>query len=147
MRTVELRQSAQVELSATRIKHLKMIQAVLERISTNSAHTKKLALTIVAAAATVAAISKEPSILYCVLFLLLSCAWTSASYLRFERKSRRLFDEVREEYPTKQSDFRISIKHERPIAAETAACLFSWSNAIIYGSAALCLASIAIILE
>jgi hypothetical protein len=147
MSNTEFRASAQLRFTESRIRHLEMIQEVIQRMSNHSAHTKQLALTMVVATGTVAAISEQSTVLYAVVLLLFSFAWINASYLRVERRFRSLYDAVRQEPATTPPDFRLTPCEDGYTVIHTAKCFASWSNAIFYGSAALCVLLLALILE
>lgn len=94
--------------TAYRIDHLKMIQAVITRMSSNSATIKRYAIIITAAAISFAKALGAPNALLFTPFVILVFGLLDAYYLRLERRFRDLYDEVRVEPPTKRPDFRLT---------------------------------------
>ena len=82
-------------MAAAEIKHLEMIQSVINRLAGNSFSMKGWSITLVAALFALAA--KDTNVRYAALALLPGlCFWgLDAYYLREERLFRKLYDAVR----------------------------------------------------
>ena len=75
--------------------HLQMIQAIIERMATNSFHLKGWTITLVAALFALSASDSSPSFLYLAYFPAIAFFVLDAFYLHQEKLFRALYDHVR----------------------------------------------------
>lgn len=124
------------EHTAARIEHLKMLQAVIDRMARTSASMKQFALAIAGAALALAASTGSGPIALAAAVLMLFFWGLDARYLQQEQWFRDLYDEVRQEPAEQAPDYRIlppAALQARRTLADTA---LSWSTAALYGPVA-----------
>jgi hypothetical protein len=84
-----------MEPKASKLEHLKMLQAVITRMASNSFQVKTWCITLVSALLALSA--KDAKLMVFVAFLpVLMFWWLDAFFLRQERLFRKLFDLVRD---------------------------------------------------
>jgi hypothetical protein len=120
-----------------RVKYLELVQDVIARMSGNSATIKRSSLVVAAAAISVSTALGKPLILLFTAALILVFAFLDARYLRIERCYRDLYDEIRNEAPTRRPDFRLKPPATSAAAHPVAGLMISWSVAGLYLSTVL----------
>lgn len=134
------------EHTQARIEHLKMLQAVIDRMARTSASMKQFALAIAGAALALAASTGLGLIAFAAAVLMLFFWGLDARYLQQEQWFRDLYDEVRAEPVDRAPDFRI-LPPAAPRQNRTFTnSVLSWSTAALYGPVAgfLLIASVAL---
>lgn len=117
-------------ISDDRIKHLELIQSVINRLVDSNGSHKNYCITLVTAVCGLAASLHRPIVALLALVPVMIFAILDAQYLRLERRYRLLYEEVRCESAEKQVDFRLSIADISPVSfLET---LYSWSISVFY---------------
>jgi hypothetical protein len=119
----------------SKLKHLEMIQAVVNRMASNSFLLKGWAVTLVSALLALAAANSDRRFVFVAVLPLLMFWLLDAYFLRQERLFRKLYDKVRKLDET-AIDFSMNTA---PHVAETASWLgvmFSRTLLIFYGALA-----------
>ncbi|WP_159321674.1 hypothetical protein [Spiribacter roseus] len=126
-----------IDYTNARIEHLKMIQNVIQRMSTSSTVIKRYAVVVALAVSGSANLVGKPDLLVVGGMAMALFAFVDAEYLRTEKAFRTLFDEVRAEPSDQAPDFRMdATKTEQSFCA----ALVSWSvGAVYFGLVALIL--------
>jgi hypothetical protein len=115
-----------------RIEHLKMLQAVIDRMARTSASMKRFALAVAGAALALAA-SSGSGLIALAAALLMGAFWAlDARYLQQEQWFRDLYDEVRTEPAEQAPDYRVLPPAEMRAKRTMSATMFSWSTALLY---------------
>lgn len=121
-----------VDHASARIEHLKMLQAVIDRMARTSASMKQYALTIAAAAIAFAGATGVAGIALAAAVLMLFFWGLDARYLQQERWFRDLYDEVRAQGTDQAPSFRIlpdqALQAKRPFVDSAR----SWSVMMLY---------------
>lgn len=113
-----------------RLKHLEMIQAVVNRMATQCATLKNYCVTISVAVAGFAITLQRPIVVLLTLIPILSFAFLDARYLQLERRFRARFDAVTAEGWEAPPNFNMG-KATDPVSPYWSA-FFSWSVAGFY---------------
>ncbi len=119
----------------SKLKHLEMIQAVVNRMANNSFLLKGWAVTLVSALLALAAANSDRRFVFVAVLPLLMFWLLDAYFLRQERLFRKLYDKVRK-LDEKAIDFSMNTA---PHVAETASwigVMFSRTLVIFYGALA-----------
>lgn len=123
------------DFTDTRIKHLGMIQDVVERMANASTWMKRMSIIVVGGAVAIAARAVPgPSAMTdqdiaLVAILLVIIFWGMDSrYHQQERWFRRVYDVVRVESHTARPDFRITPNQAERESCSFIACVFTWST-------------------
>jgi hypothetical protein len=117
-------------ISEARIKHLELIQSVINRLVDSNGSHKNYCITLVTAVCGLAVSLHRPVVALLALVPVIIFAILDAQYLRLERRYRMLYEEVRCELPDKEADFRLSIAGIPSIPFSDT--LRSWSISIFY---------------
>lgn len=122
--------SNKTECNENQIKHLEMIENVIERMAQNSFALKGWAMTLVAAICALATAGSEHRFVVVALIPILIFWFLDAFYLQKERKYRELFNKARAE------DLNFSMDTEGLSGKKTRyiRCLFSVSEWVFYFS-------------
>lgn len=120
------------DYTGPRVKYLELVQDVIARMSGNSATIKRSSLVVAAAAISVSTALGKPLILLFTAALIFVFAFLDAHYLRIERCYRDLYDEIRNEAPTRRPDFRLKPPATSAAAHPVAGLMISWSVAGLY---------------
>lgn len=115
-----------------RIRHLEMIQGVINRMASNSFALKALSGTITAAVIAYAAATKDPARWFVVAGILPAVIFWAmdAKYLRLEKMFRSLYDDVRKGVVTEPFDMNF-MRYDETVD-ELAVVAFSWSVGWFY---------------
>lgn len=116
-----------------KLKHLEMIQGVVNRMATNSFTFKGWAVTIIAGLSAFAAKDSDKKLLFIALFATLLFWAIDAYYLSLERCYRQLYIRVSRIDPA-NVDFNMSL-HDRSIGASWVKAALSPILLTFYGSA------------
>jgi hypothetical protein len=128
----------------SKLKHLEMIQAVVNRMASNSFLLKGWAVTLVSALLALAAANSDRRFVFVAVLPLLMFWLLDAYFLRQERLFRKLYDKVRKLEAT-AIDFSMNTA---PHVAETASwigVMFSRTLLIFYGTLAIGVVIIALL--
>lgn len=118
------------------LKHLEMVQSVVQRMSGYSASLKNFCMTITTAIVGFA-FSKGASVFFWLAFLpIVVFALLDAQYLRLERRFRCLYDDLRLRDITRTPTFEINLSGAPKISYLKV--IFSWSIATFYMTLAAC---------
>ncbi|MBO9197023.1 hypothetical protein J5277_23190 [Rhizobium sp. 16-449-1b] len=117
-------------ISDARIKHLELIQSVINRLVDSNGSHKNYCITLVTAVCGLAASLHRPIVALLALVPVIIFAILDAQYLRLERRYRLLYEEVRCEPAEQQVDFRLSIAGIGAVSFLDALC--SWSISVFY---------------
>ncbi len=124
------------------MKHLELVQNAVTRMGANSAALKGYCMAIVAALIALAGAIEKPKVLFLGLPIVLVFAVLDAAYLSLERGFRNHYDNLRKRPLDAAPDFHVVASGQaRPIRA-----FFSWSVAGFYGSAAIILIAIGLVI-
>lgn len=115
-----------------KIKHLEMIQGVINRMSSNSFYLKGWTITLVAGIFAIAAKDSE-KMFFLISYIPILLFWClDTYYLQLERKYRNLYDKVR---IIKEDKIDFSMKITRDICTEKTKyykCLISITESLFY---------------
>ncbi len=114
-----------------KIKHLEMIQSIIEKMSRNSFQLKGWTMTLIVATVTLS--SKDSDRRY-ILFSIVPAIgfWVlNAYYLMIERKYTELYDQVRQR-SNDEIDFSMKTDHISENRTKYLKCLFARSNSLFY---------------
>ena len=114
-----------------KIKHLEMIQSIIEKMSRNSFQLKVWTMTLIVATVTLS--SKDSDRRY-ILFSIVPAIgfWVlNAYYLMIERKYTELYDQVRQR-SNDEIDFSMKTDHISENRTKYLKCLFARSNSLFY---------------
>jgi len=116
------------------IAHLAMIQAIIARMAANSFALKSLAVTLCAGVIALIGAVPNPSKIYLIAAAgpVLVFGWLDASYLRFERLYRKLYDDVRKGGEMEPFDMRVD-RYEAQVDP-TIRIASTWSVSWLYGT-------------
>ena len=114
---------------SARIEHLKMIQAVIARMSNSSAAMKRHAIVIALAVFGAAHVADNAALFPAGIVAVIFFAFIDAEYLRTEKGYRTLYNRVRDAAAEVQVNFQMEGEK-----TEHAFCqaLFSWSVGMLY---------------
>lgn len=129
------------KLADMRLKHLEMVQSIIARIANYGATLKNYSLTLTTAICGFSITLQRPSVAILALLPVVLFATLDVQYLRTERRFRALFDKIRLEDWSTQTDARVDIKD---IPGEHYCKLFfSWSIVYFYLPLAICIIAVA----
>jgi hypothetical protein len=99
-----------------RLKHLEMVQGVIERMSAASGQTKTSCIALITAIMALATALENSSIALIAAPSVILFALLDSWYLWLERGFRNRFDDVRSEAMVKITDFEMSARHTSSFA-------------------------------
>jgi hypothetical protein len=118
-----------------KVKHLEMVQAIVSRMSNQSATIKNYCITVTTAVCGFAITLQRPLVALLAVFPITTFALLDAQYLRLERCFRALFDRVRLADWGTPPDFEINLKTAPTVRYWSTVC--SWSILTFYAPLAL----------
>lgn len=134
-----------------KIKHLEMVEAIIERMAKNCFQLKGWAMTLVAIVGSLA--SKDSDKRFIILaFIPIIVFWLlDAYYLQQERRYKSLYREIAEK-KEEESDFNLNTRKVRYLDEEAkricfGKCIFSLSELLFYGALFLSLLILVIVLK
>jgi hypothetical protein len=101
-------------MKTERIKHLEMIQSVIQRMSTLSSSVRNWAITVTAGLISINATKHHCIIAVAIPLIVAAFAYLDHTYLLLERKYRELYDAVRNEDDAIPVSFNMSIRDIYP---------------------------------
>lgn len=120
------------DYTAERIKHLDMVQAVVSRLSGNSAAMKRYCIVMVAVGVAIYKTLEEPDTVVALAAMVVVFWCLDARYLQQEKWFRDLHDEVRAESHGQRPDFRLTPGGLLRDGTSFAGRVWSWSTAGLY---------------
>jgi len=120
-----------------RLKHLEMLQAVVLRMSSNSATVRNYCITLTSAVVGVSLTVQRPVGALLALIIAAFCALLDAQYLRLERRFRCLYDKSREEGFDALPTFEIKLSSAPIIKFRSV--LLSWHIGFFYVPLIICI--------
>lgn len=120
-----------IEFCDAKIKHLDMLQRVIERMAAESARTKQFCLLSIAALASTSSATGVWGLGLVAALLTLVFWGLDAMYLRQERWFRSLYDEARANPDT--VDFVMTPASEVRVRHSISDAMLGWSVAFLYG--------------
>lgn len=114
-----------------KIKHLEMIQSIIEKMSRNSFQLKGWTMTLIVATVTLS--SKDSNRRYMLFSIVPAIGFwfLNAYYLMIERKYTELYDQVRQK-PNDEIDFSMKTDHISEDRTKYMKCFFAKSNLLFY---------------